>query len=250
LHRAEVRRNRTREEGGFVFGTPEYMPPEQARGEPVDARADITPQVILELLTTVPFDGDSPTRSCRECSPGARGAEPDRPEISPELTSSFSPPCEGAGERPQSAADFMTALAPSARWASRPPRELGQRPRCRCDGTPERASPSRGQTLNWLDSTPRDPSAPNAKRDVGARPLGASHTWRRARRRVVPSQNNRGEADLSAAATGKKVETPTRSDERCMYAKPRRIVSVAMWRPMTARHIEELMRTAHQSHIL
>src|SRR5262245_9968823 len=50
------------EEGGLLFGTAEYMPPEQARGEGVDSRADIyaAGAILYELLTgSVPFPGDT-----------------------------------------------------------------------------------------------------------------------------------------------------------------------------------------------
>jgi len=50
------------EEGGLLFGTAEYMPPEQARGEKVDSRADIyaAGAILYELLTgSVPFPGDT-----------------------------------------------------------------------------------------------------------------------------------------------------------------------------------------------
>jgi serine/threonine-protein kinase len=50
------------EERGLLFGTAEYMPPEQARGESVDSRADIyaAGAILYELLTgSVPFPGDS-----------------------------------------------------------------------------------------------------------------------------------------------------------------------------------------------
>jgi serine/threonine-protein kinase len=150
------------EEGGFVFGTPEYMPPEQARGEPVDARADIYAAGVIfyELLTgTVPFGGDSPTEILSRMLTRAP-VPPSRivPEISPELdVIVLSALAKVPARRPQSAADFMTALAPFGTLGkpSLPASSDSEAPLPLVTERPSAPQSSRGQTLEvLLDSTP------------------------------------------------------------------------------------------------
>jgi len=76
---------------GSLFGTPEYMSPEQARGKPVDGRADIYSVGILlcELVSgQVPFAGDNVmdilTRVVTEAPPPPRALAP-HAEISADL---------------------------------------------------------------------------------------------------------------------------------------------------------------------
>jgi serine/threonine protein kinase len=70
---------------GIVCGTPEYMSPEHARGDPLDGRSDLYALgvVLFELLTgQVPFSSDSPTKTLlmhlTDQPPDPRTVAPDR----------------------------------------------------------------------------------------------------------------------------------------------------------------------------
>jgi serine/threonine-protein kinase len=94
---------------GMIFGTPEYMAPEQARGEDADPRSDLyTAGVMLYQMAVgrVPFSGRTPldtmTAHVSEAAPSPRAARP------------------GSGITPSLEAAILRALAkdPADRYAS------------------------------------------------------------------------------------------------------------------------------------
>jgi eukaryotic-like serine/threonine-protein kinase len=97
--------------GGSVFGTPGYLAPEQARGERVDARADVYAlgAMLFEVLTLEPLHDGPPgkrfadtltgrRRSVRDCALGR--------ELAPELDAIIE-----AATRPQKEARLESARA-------------------------------------------------------------------------------------------------------------------------------------------
>ncbi|HEX4336966.1 MAG TPA: serine/threonine-protein kinase [Polyangiaceae bacterium] len=105
------------DDGGQIFGTPEYMPPEQARAEMVDARADLYAAgvILYELLTgIVPFQGASPTEIIaklltRPALPPSRMNVTIPKELDRIVLSALA---KVPAKRPQTAAEFMTEIAP------------------------------------------------------------------------------------------------------------------------------------------
>jgi serine/threonine protein kinase len=76
---------------GAVFGTPEYMPPEQARGAPITSAADLYGLgcVLYEMVTgKLPFTGSTPDlvlKHLRETAPPLSRLVPDVPPLLEEL---------------------------------------------------------------------------------------------------------------------------------------------------------------------
>ncbi|MHC5055966.1 MAG: protein kinase domain-containing protein [Planctomycetota bacterium] len=162
---------------GAIMGTVQYMAPEQARGEPVDGRADIysTGVVLYEMLAgTLPHDGANYHHLLF-----ARAAEPAipidvaRPDLG--LTASVRVVLEYAlamkpEDRFQSAADFACAVEEAMAEAGvEPPAATGRSSR--------RGSSS---TLKALRLSAAQPGA-----GEGASPKGSGWLRRARRRRVV-----------------------------------------------------------------
>ena len=117
-------------QAGMVFGTPEYMAPEQAKGEPVDPRADIYALgvILFELLTgQVPFSGKNRMNLMHK---HAHDTPPELDAVSPvPLPEDL---CEvvmmclskDPADRPQSALELVDAL--EAALAESPSVEVGE----------------------------------------------------------------------------------------------------------------------------
>lgn len=103
------------EEKGRVFGTVYYMPPEQALGDVVDARADVyaAGAMLFEMLMGFPpFTGDTPTeilsRVLTVPAPRVRAHRPEIPVLVDNLIASAL--SKDPSHRPQSIRAFIDAL--------------------------------------------------------------------------------------------------------------------------------------------
>ncbi len=105
---------------GIVCGTPDYMAPEQGRGDPIDARCDLyaVGVILFQLLTgRLPFEAENPTQvvlmhlSLPAPDPSVIAPERDIPESLVEIT--LKALQKEAGRRYQSADEFAAALRAS-----------------------------------------------------------------------------------------------------------------------------------------
>ncbi len=135
---------------GMAMGTPEYMAPEQAAGQPADARSDIYAlgAILYELLASVPpHTGENFMEVLTKKShTPARPLEELRPEVSPELSSVVA---SALAIDPKARPVSMAALA-QALGRSRPDR----RARRSEDASPPRGELAAGPTAPTPVSVP------------------------------------------------------------------------------------------------
>jgi protein kinase-like protein len=109
---------------GMIIGTPQYMSPEQAAGDPVDGRSDIYSLgiVLYQMLSgSAPFDGDS---SAKIIALQLTAVPPDirtiRPDVTPELARVLGRMLEkDPAQRFQSAAEVSRAVVEALPSAAR-----------------------------------------------------------------------------------------------------------------------------------
>ena len=102
---------------GLVCGTPDYMAPEQGRGDPIDARSDLYAcgVILFQLLTgRLPFEAESPTQvvlmHLSQPPPDPSRVAPDRNIPQPLVELCLKALAKNPNERFQSADDFAAAL--------------------------------------------------------------------------------------------------------------------------------------------
>jgi serine/threonine-protein kinase len=103
---------------GIVCGTPEYMSPEQARGDPLDARSDLyaVGVILYQLLTgRLPFEAESPTQvvlaHLTQLPRDPREVAPERGIPTPLVAVVLKALAKDAKDRYQDSDDFAGALA-------------------------------------------------------------------------------------------------------------------------------------------
>jgi len=103
---------------GIVCGTPEYMSPEQARGDPLDARSDLygVGVIFFQLLTgRLPFEAESPTQvvlaHLTQPPPDPRSVAPERKIPKPLVDLVLKALAKEAADRFQDADHFSAELA-------------------------------------------------------------------------------------------------------------------------------------------
>ncbi|HWP09077.1 MAG TPA: protein kinase [Polyangiaceae bacterium] len=118
---------------GIVCGTPDYMAPEQGRGDAIDGRSDLysVGVILFQLLTgRLPFEADSPTQVVMMHLtipvPDPRQVAPERVIPEPLVAVTFRAMSKDSRDRYQDASEFSEALRSAlAVIESAPPQAAG-----------------------------------------------------------------------------------------------------------------------------
>ncbi|MFO0553414.1 MAG: protein kinase [Polyangiaceae bacterium] len=112
---------------GLVCGTPDYMAPEQGRGDPIDARSDLYAcgVILFQLLTgRLPFEAESPTQvvlmHLSQPPPDPNRIAPERRIPQPLIDVVLRALAKNPNDRYQSADEFAGALKTALTLIERP----------------------------------------------------------------------------------------------------------------------------------
>jgi tetratricopeptide (TPR) repeat protein len=153
---------------GIVCGTPEYMSPEQGRGDVLDARSDLyaVGVILFQLLTgRLPFEAETPTQvvlmHLSKPPPDPNVVAPERMIPKPIIDLTMKSLAKEADNRFQSADEFAAALGEAMAKVEATAREAGKN-RCAKCGTVNAATQKFcgecGTTLGVVAITPPPPS--------------------------------------------------------------------------------------------
>jgi len=124
---------------GIVCGTPEYMSPEQGRGDPLDPRSDLyaVGVILYQLLTgRLPFEAETPTQvvlmHLSKAPPDPNTVAPERAIPKPLVELTMKSLAKEAKDRFQSADEFAIALGEAMAKVESAVREQGKNrcPKC------------------------------------------------------------------------------------------------------------------------
>ncbi|HEY1957611.1 MAG TPA: protein kinase [Polyangiaceae bacterium] len=163
---------------GIVCGTPEYMSPEQGRGDPLDPRSDLyaVGVILYQLLTgRLPFEAETPTQvvlmHLSKTPPDPNAVAPERMIPKPLIEITTKSLAKEAADRYQSAEEFAGALGEAMARIEAAARETG-RNRCMKCGTVNDAK----QKFCGECGTPLLTSAPTLTQMPRSSPDGAITT--------------------------------------------------------------------------